>query len=383
MGRALLDEALEIASDALRQCYGQRGIVTGPLRRVHWSWDSFFASLGACALGDADVVKANLELYRTSMRQDGLVPRYVSPPLYGLRILGIRLSDRLARPYYGSSFTGAPSKIQNALFVATCLEYALASGDKDYLKENYADIMRAAKWTLSMDRDSDGLIEEGIGENWSETVLKHGNVLFTNVCHYHGLESMARIAGLTGDDVGAAMFRDEAGRTKDALKDRFWTGAYFADWHDGKELHDYLSCDGNVLASLWGAATEEQALSIHREITARGLDSVPLRTNDPVYPGKHIHILTKLIAIPHYHNGLSWLWMGCADAVARERLGLREEARAELERIASLVVRDRTVHEIYTPGGKPYSQPLYTSEHPFAWSAGMLVWALKQFGHQE
>lgn len=377
---ALLDDALEIAAKSLRACYEQRGIVTGALRKVYWSWDSFFASWGSLALGDFDIVKRNLELYRTNMRDDGLIPRRVCPPLFWLRFLGIRLPNKYAKPWYWSSFTTKPSKIQNALFIATCLEYALASGDTGYLTQYYDNILTAAKWTLEQDIDNDSLIEEGHGENWSETILKRGNVLFTNLCHYKGLESMARIAGLAGQDHDTNLFTKLAKTTKKAIQKRFWTGHYYADWHDGKELHDYLATDGNVLASLWGIADRNQARSIHNEISKRRLDEVPLKTNDPRYPSHCIDLISRTVGIKDYHNGLCWTWLGCIDAVARHNAGLKKEAKSELERIAELIVRDNTVHEIYTPEGKPYKQMFYTSEHPFAWSAGLFIWAAKQLG---
>ncbi len=376
----LIEDALDIAADSLRACYGKRGIITGPLRQVHWSWDSFFASWGSLSLGDADIVKTNLELYRGMMREDGLIPRRVSPPLFALRFLGLRFSNRYARPQYGSSFTNYPSKIQNALFIATCLEYALSTGDTGYLKRHYSQLLTIAKWPLRHDYNNDGLIEESVGENWSETVLKQGTVLFTNVCHYKGMASMARIAELTGDDIGAAMFSDLACRTRDAIQERFWTGTYFADWHDGSGLHDYLSTDGNVLASLWGIADRNQARSIHSEISKRSLDRIPLQTNSPKYPGRYLDILTRTLGLRDYHNGLCWPLLGCIDAVARRQAGMEKEAESELERIAGLIVRDNTVHEIYTQEGKPYKHPLYTSEHPFAWSAGLFIWAAKQLG---
>ncbi|MBS3163935.1 hypothetical protein J4439_00730 [Candidatus Woesearchaeota archaeon] len=369
-----LEVALSLAKRGLRVCYARRGILTGSVRQVYWSWDSFFASLGALALEDYAMVRSNLDLYRGHQRRDGLIPRKVTPPFYTLRFLGFRLPLEHARPKYSGAFSSDPSRIQNPLFVDALRNYIMASGDNAFLEDCLPAAEQAISWLLARDKDGDGLVEESFGQNWSETVLKRGKVLFTNVCAYRGLEAIASLAQMAGKS--PQEYLDAARLLKRRIHEVFWNGSYFSDWHDG-ELHDSLSACGNVLASLWGIASEDEARSIHREISARGMDAVPLRTNDPAYPNALVERVTRWIGNGAYHNGLSWLWLGCADAVARHRVGLRAEARAELECIAKLIEEHGGVHEVYTQDGKPFRTTLYRAEQPFAWSAGMFVWAAR------
>lgn len=43
--------------------------------------------------------------------------------------------------------------------------------------------------------------------------------------------------------------------------------------------------------------------------------------------------------------------------------------------MAEIIVRDRQIHEVYTPNGKPLSIFWYKSESPLTWNAGMIVYA--------
>ena len=43
--------------------------------------------------------------------------------------------------------------------------------------------------------------------------------------------------------------------------------------------------------------------------------------------------------------------------------------------MAEIIVRDRQIHEVYAPNGKPLSNFWYKSESPLTWNAGMIVYA--------
>jgi hypothetical protein len=42
-------------------------------------------------------------------------------------------------------------------------------------------------------------------------------------------------------------------------------------------------------------------------------------------------------------------------------------------------VRDRQVHEVHAPNGKPLSSIWYTPEAPLTWNAGMVIYACQIF----
>lgn len=183
--------------------------------------------------------------------------------------------------------------------------------------------------------------------------------------------------GHTGE---ARRFADAAARTHDRLQQVFWNGEYFTDWIRGPR-HGGFSADGNVLAMLFGVASDEQARSILRFIAARGLDrKTPLRTCDPVYPFWHVFPFYFLAGIPDYHRTLIWPWLGTLNAVNKFRLGQRESAIADLAQIGAWFVERNAVAEVYESDGMMVNRRLYQAEVPFAWNAGIYVYAAHTIG---
>lgn len=56
-----------------------------------------------------------------------------------------------------------------------------------------------------------------------------------------------------------------------------------------------------------------------------------------------------------------------------------EKAQELVQRILGVIVRDRQVHEVHAPNGKPLSSIWYTPEAPLTWNAGMVIYACHIF----
>ena len=102
---------------------------------------------------------------------------------------------------------------------------------------------------------------------------------------------------------------------------------------------------------------------------------VPTQVTHRSYPRKFIAIENRLGGIPHYHTSVAWLWIGAWHVIALSRMKRLAEAEELLFRISNVIVRDGGVFEVYAPNGHPLSTFWYTSETPFTWSAGMVVYA--------
>ncbi len=64
-------------------------------------------------------------------------------------------------------------------------------------------------------------------------------------------------------------------------------------------------------------------------------------------------------------------------------VGMKKEALALLEKIASLIIGSNGVYEIYEKTGKPVNRLIYKAEFPFAWSSGLFVYAVKRLKPQQ
>ncbi len=365
MASKITRKAIEIAKRDLRACYASNGIFAGRGHfQQYWCRDSFFASLGASAIGDLSVVKKQLYFFLLNEKKNGKLPGLITPR---------------GRPEYRPLLLSNPVD-GNALFVIAFSDYLRRSGDKKFARENFAGVRKAMEWVEGHDWNHDMLIEEGLLANWADSLFKCWKVLYSNVCYCRALEEFAAIAGALGEKALAGRYEKKAAGVKKEINRQFWLQEYYADWIDWKR-HENFSSDGNVLAIVWGIADGEKGARIEEFVAEKKLTEVPMRTCYPNYaPWRVATFFTFPSKAFYYHNGLSWPWLGAMNAIALQRLGERKRAGKEMERIAELIVGQGTVHEIFDESGKPVRSALLKSEHPFAWSAALFLLAAEKTG---
>ncbi len=375
----VIRRAYRIAVRDLRACYNPDGIVAGRLHfNAYWARDGFWAMFGALALGDHEQAAAQLNTFMRFQYASGRLPIRVE---FVGHTFG-NYNTLRARPKVIGRAGGLFSDPIDpaALLIIAAREY-LARTDDASFGRRFAPIMdRAARWLMHHDRDGDGIIESHFLADWMDSIMKRGKVFNLNVIYYVGLRACEALMVTAGEADQADQFRRIAERVHERLQAEFWTGDYFVDWVRGSRRGGF-SADGNVLAIFFRVATEAQAHRILGYITAQGLDAItPLVTSHPVYPFWQVFPLYFLAGIPDYHRTLIWPWLGTLNAVNKYRLGDRDAALADLSRIGEWYVRCNAVNEVYDRQGTPVARLFYHAEVPFAWNAGLYVYAVHTIG---
>lgn len=366
--------AYGIAKRDLRRCYTQKGILAG-LKRFddYWARDSFFASFGSCRLGDFKQVKKNLLLFLKYQKKDGQLPRRIDRHVVGLKYLRIPIKRKNLRPRYTTSLMYCYSVDQNSLFVISLLNYVKQSGDYRFLKGIYKDVKRAMDWNFSNDRERNLLINEGYFANWEDTVFWRGELLYTNILHYWALRDFAdlsRIAGVKGYE----MYIQIADKVMKMINSQFWNGNYY-EKRRKTLVPSYFSIDGNMLAVVSGIADREKAGKIMEYMKTKGLDKeVPMRSTYPRYPLWKNSPARLITLSTGYHSTYSWIWVSCMFILAEHDAGRKEDALAKLELLCRKIIEYDGIYEVYAQG-KPVKGIFTMSDYPFAWSAGLFVYA--------
>jgi glycogen debranching enzyme len=370
--------AYAIAVRDLRACYNPDGIVAGRLKfNAYWARDGFWASFGALALGDHTQALAELDTFIKYQFPSGKLPvrvEFVGHHFTGYNTLRTR-PKVVARA--GGIFSDPIDP--SALFIIAAREYLDRSGDLSFCHRFDPIMDQALRWVMSHDRDGDGLIESYWLADWMDSILKFNKVFNLNVIYYEGLRAYAALKALNHQADTSEEFTRVAARVYERLQ-IFWTGTYFTDWIWGTKRGGFSS-DGNVLAMLFGVATPDQAQRILAYIHERRLDTdTPLQVCDPVYPSWRVFPMYYLAGIADYHRTMIWPWLGTLNAVCKARYGDRAAALADLARIGAWYLRYNGVNEVYDHGGKPISRRFYTAEIPFAWNAGLYIYAVHTMG---
>ena len=380
--RETIKKAYELAVQSLRKLYTGEGIVTGRNHFIdYWARDSVFACFGALEIGDDEIVKRTLEHYLNHQKPNGLLPFRIgdSRLFLAVRALGLNVMGK-SKPHYkeDKSFNKSPTD-QNSLIVILFREYLRKTRKISFLRENIEKLEKSIRWYRTQNEDDDPLIEEDYYSTWADNIKKGGKVLYTNTCYCHALKCLSEMFLLLGDYKKSGYYEKKADRLKKYILKLFWNSHYFIDWID-KKRYNHFSTDGNVLAIIWGIANPEQSRQIEITLENFGVNRyVPSLTNVPEYPKRVASsILLRLVGMSDYHNGLCWLWLGAADAIAKNKVGMREEAIENLATIAKIVLGYGSFCEIYDKRGRPIQRLFYKSERDFAWSIGTFIWAYHQ-----
>ena len=357
-------DARLIAARDLHDCVTRDGIVAG----IHhftdlWARDSLFATFGLRTSGELQSARTTIGTFLRYQRGDGLIP-------YRVRRTGISISKYFGKPAlltspqpdFRSYQSGGTVPDGGLMTVIATSEYVRRSGDKLFFKINGRQVRRAMHWYLK--RFGDGLISEWLQCEWADAVLKIGKVLYTNLLYWKAL-------GDIGDTTRQQMIGDK-------IRSQFWTGRYFADWVDWRR-HDYFASHPNMLAIVFGLATKTETESIVAYAQQYCWNGWTLEENFPSYPWWRIPVQNYLVGMADYHNrGCVWLQPGILYAMGLHRLGKTKEAKIVLKAVADKVIEYNGIYEIYEKNGRPVNRLFYTAEHPFAWSAGLFLWATEQ-----
>ena len=361
-----LDLVRQIASDSLRTCYLENGIIAGPHHFTdYWARDSFFAAFGSLAIGDTEIVDSLVSLFFSYQRPDGLIPyRIMRGPVSIKKYSGKPKLFKNPQPTYKLRGFG------QIILDGTTLSILFAT----LLKRK--DLIPQIKMALALlnSHEKHGLLWDGPMGEWNDSVWKWGNLLYSNIIYWYVYD---RLATWTEDfdPTWSKSLKEKYSLLSHNLRERLWNGKYFADWHDYKR-QDYLYPFGNCLAIAWGLTTNKETESILSECFDINCDFT-LETNSPKYPWWRVDLFQRLAGMADYQNhGVLWWQPITTYLLALKHAGHQKQANEVANKIAQKILRDEDIYECYERDGSPVRRPLYSSEHPFAWASGLILWAL-------
>jgi glycogen debranching enzyme len=389
----LINKALKICKKDLRLNYGKNGIYAGYNQyKEYWARDSFLSSLGVTRIKDFDIAKKNLALFLNFQKENGHLPSNITESdnltsFWNQASDFITLVRRLTKPMSAKKSKNfniryrSPYPFSDDIQDSTLLciiafnDYFSQSKDHEFLNQNFKKLVKAIEWSIG--NLQDGLIKEGILANWQDNILQTGFMLYTNVCFYKALKDMSQLSKEMKDDYLYNRYSKLSKRVKERVNEIFWNGEFYSRRFNKKRDNKFTT-HGNNLAIIWGIADMEKSTKIQKFISKFNLDNIPIKdSNEKVMSFYSTAIHSNLFGTYKYHLH-SWPWIGCIDAISKNKVGFKKEARDELRGIAKLIVKEGVTHEIFDQDGKPLKTWFYTSEHPFSLEAGLFIYACDQ-----
>lgn len=367
-----LDKLLEMASLELRSCYTKDGIIAGKHHFTdYWARDGYFAALGSILIGDQLIVKNMVNLFYGFQRDDGLIPyRIMRGPITIGKYLGRPKYFEESKPTY--HLRGIGKEVLDGTTFTLLFTGILGMRGWKEAKTYFPKVQTALEYLRS--REKNNLLYDGVMAEWNDTALKWGNLLYSNVIYWYMLDRLS-VWTQDFDLVSSKQLKLKRNILARALRERLWNGKYFADWYDYKR-QDYFYPFGNCLAIAWGLTEKEESESIFEECRKIKVNFT-LETNSPKYPWWRIDIFQRLVGMGNYQNKSLLWWQPVLSYLAALKKVRREKEVSQLTKaIAQKIAKDGLIYECYDRSGLPFRKLIYRSECPFAWSSGLLIWAL-------
>ena len=97
-------------------------------------------------------------------------------------------------------------------------------------------LFRSVDYLLSRDEDNDGLLEQEYNEDWMDTVLRDGKVVYSQGCWLLGLSSFANLLNLVDKKEEARRIQSIAARLINSIESKMWSekSKYYINIDSGK-----------------------------------------------------------------------------------------------------------------------------------------------------
>ncbi len=371
-----IQKAYDISIRSLQSCYSDYGILAGAHHFTDlWARDSLFAVFGALDIGDTETAKTTIDMFLRHEDHEGRVPYLISrSPLSIGKYLHGKASHYIhPKPNFRSHLSGGFVPDGGLMTIIAAAQYYVKTHDTMYLKDRYKQLMRIMKWYIT--NFDDECISEWFACEWADATLKIGIVLYTNILYWKALKDMSLLAASLHQISDSKRYCCRSARIREIIYRSFWNGKYFIDWIDYKK-QDYFASHPNMLAVHFGLVNRNEAHMILDTAGKFCQNHFTLEENYPRYPWYRIPLFHHCIGMGDYHNrGCLWLQPGILFAINLYKVGRKDEAIKFFHTISSKIVEYDGVFEVYEKDGSPVKRSFYQAEQPFAWSAGLYLFA--------
>ncbi|MBV9269301.1 MAG: glycogen debranching protein [Acidobacteriaceae bacterium] len=211
----------EVAVDQLQVAYqnNEIGMVAGYYEsadsaRPGFAWffgrDTLFTTYAMNSYGDFALTRRALDFLIHRQRDDGKVMHEFSQSAAYI--------DWKSTAYFYAEADGT------CLLVMAMSDYVAASGDLDYLKQNWDAIKKAYAFTRAHDSDGDGIYDNSEGTGWVESWppgMPHQEI-YLAALDQQSCAAMARLAQAMKDDALSSAAREKASQIQRTLESEYF-----------------------------------------------------------------------------------------------------------------------------------------------------------------
>jgi glycogen debranching enzyme len=343
--------------------------------RQVWARDSMLCGLGLVLCHNPEgtaIFKRSLDTLRQYQSPLGKIPHSVG--LAGvldpaLIAHGGTLEDTGERVVLDTAHAGCVDN--NLWYILGHVHYYRATRNLSYLREVWPSLEAALLWLRYQDSNECGLLEVHEAMDWADLFANRYNVLYDNVLYVACWRAMAELAEALGISESDYALNAQDVHQKvntvlwvgpEAPKDWHWIAGnrrewlytlrrietelverpYYLPYVAFRDYADRFDTLGNLLAILFGVATEVQSQKILDYIHGCGLNEpYPVQALYPViHEGgrdwREYYRVRNLNQPHHYHNGGAWPFIGGIYVAALVKAGRLSEARRELGKLTTM-----------------------------------------------
>lgn len=333
--------------------------VSGPTQRPGFAWffgrDSLWTSLALNSEGDFNSTRLALDFIGKYQRDDGKIPHEVSQSASFV-------------PWFKDFPFPYASADATTLYVIAMNDYAVTSGDLDFIRSKWPSIQKAAAF-LKSTYDAHGLPQNsGIGHGWVEggPLLPVKSEFYQAELGAEALRSLGNLSALLGKPEESSALQKEFDAQKAKLESLYWSPSRQI-YAFALDLQDQRVESASVLATvpMWfGLLDDANAQAMITQLSS---------------PDHQTDWGMRIIASQHpsynpggYHYGSVWpLFTGWA-STGEYRYHRAAPAYSNL-RSNALLATDGSLGHVAEVLSGDYYQPLVASTPHQIWSAAMVV----------
>lgn len=192
---------------------------SGDSERPGFAWyfgrDALWTAFATTSEGDFETTKTAIDFLKKFQREDGKIPHEISQS-------AAQLDWWKGYPYPWNSADATP------LFIIANADYFRASGDFEFIKNNWEAVQKAYKFTEATDTDGNGLIENTkFGHGWVEggALYPPHEEIYMQGVWVEASNDLADLAEALSDKKTAERARANAEKCRQAMEKTYWLEA--------------------------------------------------------------------------------------------------------------------------------------------------------------